>query len=158
MNINILLSENIEDNGLTIRKIFNSIDLEDKNVISFYMITFLSILKIEEAEFSLVYQIRNLDNGMFTILDVANYQIHEQEISDENIDEVRKGVITSINSEYYSNVYIPRKGNYQIQVYVLDTNEMQIINQEETKKERRKQIIKTIESKEMIGAYPFVVQ
>lgn len=153
VNVNIVMCKNVGPNR-TYENVFNTIKLGENSRISFCIVTFINLIN-KDMHFGIVYRLEKVNDGSNVILSYDEYKI----IADE--EDKKEKMESSMDYRKYNQVYLPGKGEYIVQVYLINHDEVEKINSSDTdifSENRRKAIEEIVLDKKYACGYSFVVE
>ncbi len=154
-NINSFLCKQADDNITNIRNIFNKIEVKNNDTASFCIITLLNAFQSDEKNFRLYYFIEQMGEDKRAYVGNQSLTRDTEMKKDSNGECVMARIDSSVSvmlKAEIQNVYFPKTGQYELQVYKYD-NEESVDIDNETPDEQSK----WANENHLVATYPFNV-
>lgn len=153
-NINTILCGECDKDVVNVQNIFDVLYIDDSNIASFNIVTFINSIKCDEQRFGLYYYIEKLEKNSCQVAYVCSSR-HKREKNEENQEEKEfsettvEGVTVKSTRFKIDDFCFPGEGNYELMVYKYDDEDAQPIDKNNS--------TKFTDEKKLVAVYPFKV-
>lgn len=134
-NVNIILCEKIDSDLKNITNIFDVVKMDDNNNISFTAVVFINGIEWQVDEFVLYFFLVNVDENKMALLGASEFlNDKENKFRSNGSQEVSNhpNCGQSISHMQFEDIFVPEKGNYELQVYKYENEKAIDLSDEES--------------------------
>lgn len=154
-NINVILCEKIDDSLKNITNISDVISMDENENISFTAVVFINGIEWEVEKFGLYYFLVNVDSNKIAFIGSSDFINDKEEKKRSNgSSEYSKhnNSAQAITDMRFEELYVPGKGNYELQIYKYENDEIVDLSNEDMSK-----CIQYAKDEKIVSSYAFEV-